>query len=105
MKSCKFCGRTDGHINRDSLCAPCANIINKACYDTGKLSAEALAQFEANCRWNLEHGMYVPRRYRLKLVKKRCAQCGVVLDDEHKPDRIYKNHCTVCAYDKRHRNI
>lgn len=100
MKTCKFCGCHIGHINRDGLCAKCATVINKACYAPEKLDAETLAQFKANCEWNLRHGMYVPSRYRPRTTPPKgcCKKCGVRLTVFNTPTKGYVQHCIDCAH-------
>lgn len=110
MSSCKFCGIAEGapdrkgkpaHINRDGLCAPCYYVLERVKYQPDKLDAEQHAWFNDICRFNMQHGMFVPvaQRRLLQYLKPkeawRCKKCGQTL--EALRDESYSNYCTVCA--------
>lgn len=108
MKTCKFCQMPEGapggrtgvlHINRDGLCGPCATLLDKVKYQPDKLDKETMEQFEANCRWNLAHGLFVPvaQRRSLRDTTWRCKACGRPEGNEVVRANGYTNYCVVCA--------
>lgn len=81
MKTCKFCGLPEGapgrngkpvHINRDSLCAPCYRVLEKAKYQSDKLSDKEREWFDWMCEFNIKHGMFVPVAQR-RMLRKRAT--------------------------------
>lgn len=105
MKKCKFCGITEEtqHINRDNLCARCYRILGKV--RRGVASAEELEWHEDMCRFNMQHGMFVPvaRRRDLQHLKPlrawSCRRCGKTREADK--DNSYVNYCVTCAEDMR----
>lgn len=101
MKACKFCGVTEStkHINRDNLCARCYRILEKV--RQGVASAEEVKWHDNMCRFNIQHGMFVPVRARRELAhlkpvpKWACRRCGTTAIVRQ--DHMYKHHCVRCA--------
>lgn len=104
MKSCKFCGITEEttHINRDRMCARCYRITEKAKQNV--LTPEESEWFEEMCRFNIQHGMFVPvaqrRRLRAEYPQQwSCKRCGTTRTANQ--DSSYVNYCVACADDIR----
>lgn len=101
MRTCKFCGIGEDvkHINRDNLCTRCYRVLEKV--RRGVASAEENEWHEEMCRFNMQHGMFVPvaRRRDLAYLKPMepwaCRRCGTTV--EANKDNGYKNYCVVCA--------
>lgn len=101
MKACKFCGTPEdiAHINKDTLCARCYRVLMKV--RSGVASAEEEAWHEEMCRFNMQHGLFVPvaRRSDLAHLKPRpawaCRHCGSTV--EANKDNGYVHYCVTCA--------
>lgn len=104
-RSCKFCGVTEDtkHINRDNLCARCYRILEKV--RSGVASAEEVQWHDDMCRFNIQHGMFVPIRQRRELAHLKpapqwhCRRCGTATITNQ--DFGYKNYCVECADEMR----
>ena len=100
--ACKFCGCTDKHINRDTLCGPCATLLDKVKYQPDKVNFD---DFLRRCKLNYETGRFVPIAQR-KLFKAKwcCKRCGTLKEIDQ--DTNYKNYCVACAdYIRNNRNM
>lgn len=112
--ACKFCQSIEGsvgrsgklvHINRDTLCGPCATLLDKVKYQPDKVNAEDKDFFDKQCLLNHQRGLFVPVAQRKVLrvahpPKWHCKKCGTgcVIDQ----DFNYKNYCIKCADEIRH---
>ena len=117
--SCKFCQRNEGdfgrtgtkkpvHINRDMLCGPCATLLDKVKYQPDKVDKQDTEWFERQCRYNFEHGYFVPVAQRKQLratVKQKwsCKRCNTT--NEANRDVSYTNYCVSCADDIRRNRV
>ena len=88
-------------INRDNLCAPCYRVLDKIKYQPDAVSKSTMDWFVDMCKFNIQHGMFVPIRQRRELAHLKpvaawsCKRCGTVrLADQ---DFGYKNYCVECA--------
>lgn len=110
MKTCKFCGIPEGsvdrkgkpaHINRDNLCAPCYYVLERVKYQPEALNKSTMDWFVDMCKFNIQHGMFVPIRQRRELAhlkpvpKWACRRCGT--EQVTNQDFGYKNYCVACA--------
>lgn len=108
-KSCKFCCVTEEttHINRDKLCARCYRILERV--RRGVASAEEIEWHDSMCRYNMQHGMFVPIKQRRELADLKpakpwsCRRCGTSRVTNQ--DFGYKNYCVACADEIRARRM
>lgn len=118
MKTCKFCGVLEGgvdrngkpaHINRDNLCAPCYRVLEQVKYQPDRVSKSTMDWFVDMCKFNIQHGMFVPLRQRRELADLKpaaqwhCKSCGTATITNQ--DFGYKNYCVVCAEELRARRM
>ena len=110
MKTCKFCGIPEGsvdrrgkpaHINRDKLCAPCYYVLERVKYQPEALSKSTMDWFVDMCKFNIQHGMFVPVKQRRELADLKpvkpwsCRRCDTAIVANQ--DFGYKNYCVACA--------
>lgn len=107
-RPCKFCGVTEdtAHINRDNLCARCYRVLEKV--RRGVASAEEQAWHDDMCRFNMQHGMFVPVARRRELADLKppnwhCRRCGTNRITDQ--DFAYKNYCVQCAEEMRAKQL
>lgn len=128
LKICKFCGVVDGkpdrkghpaHINRDDLCAPCYNLLERVKRTPGAVTPEERQWFEDMCEANRAQRRRVdemkrqakdigmryagPDKRFVPIAQRRvwaCAHCGI--SDVTKQDPYYKRYCAACADIVRH---
>lgn len=128
LKTCKFCGTVErqldrkgrpAHINRDDLCAPCYNLLERIKRTPDRVTPEEQAWFDDMCEANRAQRRRVeemqrqakavgmrytgPEKRFVPIAQRRvwaCAHCG--LSDERRRDIHYKRYCAACADTVRH---